>query len=259
MLRKLSESILTIIVTVVLVVGAAAILFSHYAQDERHALAPLQEQNEALRSQIDENRRDVEATAQMLRQAVNHQSTLFSSDEELTRLSSQRLDALADAIANRVAPKMPAPKSAEELARQEEQQIDRISSATAQKLQPAIADLSDQQKNANGQQVVAAQAQAQQLRQNLASTQQAADDALRLTQQLSAMYLDTYKDHGALVRLFSLPADLIQDTASGSLVNGDHARKQEQQQLDAKIKEIEQRLNEIRTQAGANQPVVSNN
>ena len=60
----------------------------------------------------------------------------------------------------------------------------------------------------------------------------------------------------ALVRLFALPGELIQDTANGSLVNGHRARAREQQQLDSKIREIEKRLNEIRTHAGT--PVASN-
>jgi hypothetical protein len=260
MWRKLSENILTVIVTVVLVVGAAALLFNHALQHQQATLLALQEQNDALRSQSDDNRHELQATVQILRDAVRHNNNaLFSSDEEIARLNGDRMNALADAIAQRVAPKMPVAKSSEELSQQENEQIDRISSATAQKLAPAIADLAAQQKagSASGRQVAAARVEVEHIRQNLAATQQAADDALKLTQQLSAMYLQTYQEHGALVRILTLPGDLIQDAASGSIVTAQRARTREQRELDAKIKEIEQRLSQIRVQAGT--PLASAN
>jgi uncharacterized phage infection (PIP) family protein YhgE len=254
MLRKLTENLLTIIVTVVLVGVVAGIMLNHYSSNEQAALTPLREQNEALRAQLDENRRDLEATAQLIRQNVPHQS-----DAELARVNTQKVDALADALAQRMTARMPAPQSADELARQENRQIDRISSATAEKLQPAIQNLTTAARHgsANAAQVAAARAESDRLRDNLAQTQKAADDALQLTRQLSTMYLETYRDKGALVHIISLPAELIQDTARGNFLTGDRARSREQKELDQKVKEIEDRLNQIKATAG--QPVAVNN
>ncbi|MGH7997749.1 MAG: hypothetical protein ACREFX_15500 [Opitutaceae bacterium] len=258
MWRRFIENLFTVIVIVAAICVVGGVTLSRYVQSQKQALAPLEEQNEALRSQIDQNRRDVEATTQILRQAVSHPNGgIFNSDEELVRMNTARMNALADAIAQRVRPKLPAPKSADDLARQEDRQIDRISSATAQKLQPAIADLAQAQHNANGRELASAQAETQRLKRSLASTEKAANDALLLTQRLSALYLDTYRDKGALVHLISIPADLIQYTASGDIITGSRGRAREQKRLDGQIAEIQQRLDRIRTQAG--QPAASEN
>lgn len=257
-MRNFTANLISLIVIVAVVIGATAILSNHYIQTEKQTLAPLQEQNESLRSQIDENRRDLEATAQLLRTAVNHanEGGLFASGSELNEVNTQRMNALADAIAQRIEPKLPPVPSADELARQEDQQIDKISSATAQKLQPSIQQLTDAQSNANSQELAQARDENARLRQSLDTTEKAADDALALTNQLSSQYLATYQQKGALVRIFALPGEIIQDAASGDVVNGNHTRKAEQAQLDAKIKQIQQRLNQIRDEV--NQPVASN-
>lgn len=258
MVRKLAENILTIIVTVVLLAVIGGFMLSHYEQSQKQVLQPLQEQNEALRNQIDENRRDLEATAHLIRQAVNNQNGgMFSSSEEIANLNQSRMNALADAIAQRVAPKLPPTRTPEQLAQQENEQIDRISTATADKLQPAINSLTAAQQSAGAtaQQLAAAQTENQKLQANLDSTQKAADDALALTQQLSTMYLATYRDKGAVVHILSLPAELIQDTVTGNVIDGNRARSREQQKLDAQIKDIQDRLNQIRSESA--QPVAS--
>jgi hypothetical protein len=255
MLRKLTENILTIIVTVALVTVAGILLVSHASKDQRDALNPLREQNESLRAQADENRRQIEATNQMLRDAIGrHQSEVFQSDAELQKLNGTRMDALADAIANRVAPKLPTPATPEDMARQQDQTVDRISSRTAEKLQPTIVEIGEKQQAASKRDLSATQARLDAVTANLNQTQAAADDAIKLSHELSAMYLDTYKDHGVVIRVLALPAEVIRDAAGGNIVN-DRNRKKEQQQLDAKLQEIEARLNQVRTQGA---PVASN-
>ena len=240
-------------VTVGLVVVAAALMFSRATKEQRDALAPLREQNESLRAQADDNRRQIEATNQMLRDAIGkREGEVFQSDAELQKLNGARMDALADAIANRVAPKLPAPASPDEMARQQDQTVDRISNQTAEKLQPAIAAYGEKQE-ATQHDLAATRTQLDQVTANLNQTEAAADDAIKLSRELSAMYLDTYKDHGVLIRVLALPAEVIRDAASGNVVN-DRNRKKEQEQLDAKLQEIEARLNQIR---GQGTPVAS--
>jgi len=247
MLRKLTENILTIIVTVALVAVAAFLMVSHATKEQAAALQPLREQNEALRAQADDNRRQLEATNQILRNAISHrEGEVFATDSEVQKLNGARMDALADAIANRVAPKLPTPATPEEVARQQDQTVDRISSRTVEKLQPSIVELTGKEQ-ASQRELAATRVRLDQVTANLNQTEAAADDAIKLSQELSAMYLDTYKDHGVAIRLLALPAEVIRDAASGNIVN-DRNKKKEQQQLDAKLQEIESRLNQIRTQ-----------
>jgi len=248
MLRKFTENILTIIVTVALVVVAGVLMFSRAEKQQRDALAPLREQNESLRAQADDNRRQIEATTQILRDAIGkREGEVFQSDAELQKMNGARMDALADAIANRVAPKLPTPATPEELARQQDATVDRISSRTVEKLQPAIVEYSDKQQQANQRELAMTRTRLDQMTANLNQTQAAADDAIKLSRELSAMYLDTYKDHGVLIRVLALPAEVIRDAAGGNVIN-DRNRKKEQQQLDTKLQEIESRLDQIRTQ-----------
>jgi hypothetical protein len=254
MLRKLTENLLTIIVTVALVAVAGFLMITHATKEQNAALLPLREQNESLRAQADENRRQLEATNQILRDAISHrQGEVFETDNEVQKINGARMDALADAIANRVAPKLPAPATPEEMARQQDQTVDRISSRTVEKLQPSIVELNDKQQLSQHE-LAATRVRLDQVTANLNQTQAAADDAIKLSHELSAMYLDTYKDHGVVIRLLALPAEVIRDAASGNVIN-DRNRKKEQQQLDAKLQEIEARLNQVRTQ---NPPLASN-
>ena len=255
MLRKFTENILTIVVTVALVVVAGFLMVTHASKEQNAALQPLREQNESLRAQADDNRRQLEATNQMLRDAIAHrQGGLFETDSEVQKLNGARMDALADAIANRVAPKLPTPATPEEMARQQDQTVDQISSRTVEKLQPSIVQLNDKEQ-ASQHELAATRVRLDQVTANLNQTQAAADDAIKLSHELSAMYLDTYKDHGVVIRLLALPAEVIRDAASGNVLN-DRNRKKEQQELDAKLQEIEARLNQVRSQ---NQPLASSN
>jgi hypothetical protein len=77
--------------------------------------------------------------------------------------------------------------------------------------------------------------------------QAAAQDALRLSHELSAMYLETYRDRGVLTRLVTLPANLVMDAASLNFVHGN--RDQAEREVRGKIEDIDKRLREIRSMA----------
>ena len=90
----------------------------------------------------------------------------------------------------------------------------------------------------------------QQLNNNLQATQAAAQDALKLSHEITALYLSSFKDQGLITRLLTLPANVIRDAASLSIVNSSD-RKKVEQQLVEKMSEIEKRLTELHTQAPA--------
>ena len=88
----------------------------------------------------------------------------------------------------------------------------------------------------------------QQLNNNLQQTQAVAQDALKLSHEITALYLSSFKDQGLITRLLSLPANVVKDAASLSIVTSSD-RKKVEEQLVAKMGEIEKRLTDIQAQA----------
>jgi hypothetical protein len=264
---KLKEQLPAIVLTAVLVIGAA--IWIHYEtvselttrQDE--ALAPLREQNDALRAAADDNRRQIAATNELLKDAISkREADLFRTDEEVQKLNAQRMDALAEAIAKKVQPYNPLPKTPEEAERMQNEQVDKVSARMAQRIQPILAEMaSDQHLTRDSiaqysqrisQQVggvlTAELAKNQQLNNNLRETQGAAQDALALSHEITALYLSSFKDQGLITRLLSLPANVVRDAASFSIVNSSERAKVEQD-LVKRMNDIDARLAEIEAQS----------
>ena len=77
---------------------------------------------------------------------------------------------------------------------------------------------------------------------------------MRLSQEITALYLSQIKDESLLGRILMLPARVVQDTAKGSIVNSN-----ERQKIEAKIaddmKKLQDRLDTVKT----NLPVPADN
>jgi hypothetical protein len=71
---------------------------------------------------------------------------------------------------------------------------------------------------------------------------------MKLSHEITALYLSSFKDQGLITRLLSLPANVVKDAASLSIVSSSD-RKKVEQELITKMAEIEKRLNEIQAQA----------
>ena len=75
MWQKLKEQLPAIILTVLLVIGAAYWIHYQTVQEmtaqQDAALAPLREQNEALKASSEENRREIAATTELLKDAIS--------------------------------------------------------------------------------------------------------------------------------------------------------------------------------------------
>jgi hypothetical protein len=267
---KLKEQIPAILLTVVLVIVAA--VFIHYqtvkemtAQQEA-AIAPLREQNDALKASADENRRQIEATTQLLKDAISkREADLFRTDEEVQKLNTERMDALAEAIAKKVQPYNPLPKTPEEAARMQNEQVDKVSTRMAQRIQPILTQMANDQhltrdsiaaysqriSDQVGVVLTAELARNQQLNNNLRGTQAAAEDSLALSHEITALYLSSFKDQGLITRLLSLPANVVKDAASMSIVNSSDRKKIEQDLVD-KMNDIQKRLEKLQAQAPKN-------
>jgi hypothetical protein len=80
------------------------------------------------------------------------------------------------------------------------------------------------------------------------STQTVAQDSLKLSGEITALYLSSFKDQGLITRLLTLPANVVKDAASLSIVNSSE-RKKKEEELVTKMADLNKRLNEIQAQA----------
>jgi hypothetical protein len=266
MWQKFKEQIPAVTLTAILIVGVA---FWLQQQAERTAakqqadLVPLREQNDALKAQNEENRRQIDATNKLLKDAISkREADLFRTDEELQKLNVERMDALAEIIAKKVQPYNPLPKSPEEAEKMQNDQVDKVSSRMADKIQPILSEMSKDQNLTResiekysqrisdqvGNVLTAELAKNQQLQNNIVNTQTVAQDSLKLSHEITALYLSSFKDQGLITRLLSLPANVVKDAASLSIVNSSERKKREQE-LVTKMAELDKRLAEIQAQA----------
>ena len=267
MWQKLKEQLPAIILTVLLVIGAAYWIHYQTVQEmtaqQDAALAPLREQNEALKASSEENRREIAATTELLKDAISkREADLFRTDEEVAKLNTERMDALAEAIAKKVQPYNPLPKTPEEAARMQNDQVDKVSARMAQRIQPiltqmandqhltrdSIAQYSEKITDQVGVVLTSELAKNQELNNNLRGTQEAAEDSLALSHEITALYLSSFKDQGLITRLLALPANVVKDAASMSIVNSSD-RKKIEQDLVNRMNQIQERLEKLQAQA----------
>ena len=264
---KLKEQFLAILLTAIIITGAAFWLHQKTVKDmaarEQAELVPLREQNDVLRAAAEENSRQIAATNKLLKDAIGRrEADMFRSDEEVQKLNGERMDALAEAIAKKLQPYNTLPKTPEEAESMQNEQVDKVSSRMATKIQPILAEMANDQHltrdsiNAYSQKIsdqigsvlTAELAKNQQLNNNLQATQAAAADALKLSHEITALYLSSFKDQGLIARLLTLPANVVKDAASLSIVSSSD-RKKVQQELVDKMNDIEKRLTALQEQA----------
>jgi hypothetical protein len=266
MWQKFKEQIPALLLTALLIVGVAFWLqqqAKEAAARQQAELVPLREQNDALKTASDENRRQLDATNKLLRDAIaKREADMFRTDEEITKLNTERMDALAEAIAKKVQPYNPLPKSAEEAEKIQNEQVDRVSSRMADRIQPILAEMSKDQNLTRdsiasysqrisdqvGTVLTAELAKNQQLNNNLQATQSVAADAMKLSHEITALYLSSFKDQGLITRLLTLPANVVRDAASLSIVSSSD-RKKVEQDLVNKMADIDKRLTALQAQA----------
>jgi hypothetical protein len=250
MWHKLRDQIPAIILTAVLFIAAAAFMVQTVLRRQQAELAPLRAQNESLRAQAEENRRQIAATTTLLKDAIAQTNGgLIQGEGQVEKINNERLTRLAEVIAQRVIPSLPVPKPAGESEAAQNEQIDKVADRLAANIRPALADAIAEQKASAAGVLQDSEKRVQQLNVGLLATQAAAQDALRLSREISALYGDAAKDQGVLMRLFSLPASLMVDAANLNFVNGQRAKTQ--RDLSVKMEEIEKRLREVQSIASS--------
>src|ERR1700691_2858271 len=150
MWQKLKEQLPAVILTAVLISGAAYWMHTQTVAEmkaqEEAQLVPLREQNEALKAAAEDNRKNIETTNKLLRDAISkREADMFRTDDEIQKLNGERMDALAEAIAKKVQPYNPLPKSPEEAERMQSDQVDKVSSRLTTKIQPILTEMAKNQ------------------------------------------------------------------------------------------------------------------
>jgi hypothetical protein len=267
MWQKLKEQIPAILLTAIIIVGAAYWLHQKTIEEvnaiQEAKLSAQREQFDAqIKASTEDTRHQIEAVDKVLKDAISKRAAdVFMTDDEVAKLNAEKVNQLAEAIAKKVQPYNPLPKTPEEAEKMQNEQVDKVSSRMAEKIQPILTEMSKDQNLTRdsiasysqrisdqvGRVLTAELARNQQLNNNLMSTQTIAEDSLKLSHEITALYLASFKDQGLITRLLSLPANVVRDAASLSIVSSTE-RKKVEENLVNRMNEIDKRLAEAQAQ-----------
>jgi hypothetical protein len=265
-MSKLTEQIPAIAITVLLLGGlggAGAYYVTHTVLPEMEArrakeITELKEQHaKETQAAKDENLKKIAELNKLLSEAAaKREADMFRTQEELAKLNTERMDALAEAIAKKVQPFNPLPKTPEEAERTQNEQVDKVSARLNERIQPILAQMARDQGNltrdslAGYSQKISDQisgvlttelAKNAQLNANLQSTQAVARESLALSHELGALYLSSFKDQGVITRILTLPANVLKDASQISILNSSEKKKKETELL-ARMADVQKRL-----------------
>ncbi|MDD2762646.1 MAG: hypothetical protein PHE83_01575 [Opitutaceae bacterium] len=267
MWQKLKEQLPAVILIALVVVGAVFLLHLKTVNDmsarQQQEMNTLREQTNAeLKATAEETRRQIEAVNSLLKDAIQKRAAdVFMTEQEVNKLNAERVNQLAEAIAQKIQPYNPLPKTPEEAEHQQNEQVDKVSARLTERIQPILADMAKDQ-NLTREQITAYSqkisdqignvltselASKQQLNNNLVASQAVARDSLKLSQEVTALYLSSFKDQSLVTRLLTLPANVVRDAASLSIVDSTEKKKLEER-LVSQMNILQKRLEDIDAQ-----------
>lgn len=264
MWQNLKAQIPAVILTALLVGGAIFWFHQKTVQDlatrQQAEMNSLREQTNAeLKASSEETRRHIEAVNTLLKDAISKRSAdVFMSDEEVQKLNQEKMNQLAEAIAQKVLPYGQVPKTPEEAEKLQNDQIDKVGGRLAERISPILSEMSKDQNltresiaqysqrisNQISGVLTAEMARNQELNNSVLTAQTIAQDSMKLSHEITALYLSSFKDQGLLTRLLSLPANVVRDAASMSIVNSSDRKKMEER-LVSEMNALQKRLDEL--------------
>jgi hypothetical protein len=263
MWQKFKEQLPAVILTAVLVIGAAFWFYQKTVADltakNQSELAALREQTNAeMKASAEETRRHIESVNQLLKDAISKRSAdVFMNDEEVAKMNAEKVNQLAEAIALKIQPYNQLPKTPEEAEKLQNEQVDKVSGRLVERIAPILTEMKGDQNltresiNSYSQRIsdqisgvlTAEMSRNQELNNQLVATQTIAQDSLKLSHEITALYLSSFKDQGLITRLLSLPANVVRDAANLSIVNSSE-RKKVEERLVNEMNALDKRLME---------------
>lgn len=240
-----------------LLVGYAYYVNARVLPDQARAMAELREAHAAdLERNAAETRQEIAAVNQLLKDAIaSGQRGLFANEAEARAAQEAETARLVEAIATRLHPHSPLPKTPEEAEQQQSAQIDKVSNRLADRIQPILGRIASDQNltresldryaadiASQVSEVLAGEMQRNEtLGRQVQTVQNLAGESMALSHELTALYLSSIKDQGVLNRLLMLPANIVRDAANFSLLNSDERRAKEAE-LTARLRALQSRL-----------------
>jgi hypothetical protein len=264
MWQKFKEQLPAVILTAIVIIGAAFWFYQQTVTDlaakQQAEITALRDQTNAeMKASAEETRRHIESVNQLLKDAIaKRQADALMTDEEFAKINADKVNQLAEAIAHKIQPNNPLPKTPEEAEKIQNEQIDKVSSRMVDKISPILADMSKDQNltresiNGYSQRIsdqisgvlTAEMSRNQELNTQLLASQAVAQDSMKLSHEITALYLSTFKDQGLITRLLSLPANVVRDAASLSIVTSSD-RKKVEERLVTEMNTLDKRLAQV--------------
>jgi len=264
MWQKFKDQLPAVLLTAILIIGVAFWFnqktVTELAEKQQKEIAALREQTNAeMKASAEETRRHIESVNQLLKDAIaKRQADALMTDEEFAKINEEKVNKLAEAIAHKIQPYNPLPKTPEEAEKIQNEQVDKVSSRMAEKISPILAEMSKDQNltresiNNYSQRIsdqisgvlTSEMSRNQALNTQLLTSQAVAHDSMKLSHEITALYLSSFKDQGLLTRLLSLPANVVRDAASMSIVTSSDRKKMEER-LVSEMNSLEKRLQEV--------------
>jgi hypothetical protein len=264
-MSKLKEQAPAILVTALLM-GALLGAYALYVNTkilpaQREALEQMRlAHEEALARNAAETRQEIAAVNQLLKDAISTGSGgFFATEEEARAAELAKVEQMAAAVAQKLQPYNPLPKTPEEAEQMQNAQIDRVSGRLSERIQPILGQIaSDQNLTREALDRYAAQisgevssvlggelARNERLGTQVQLTQSLAQESIALSSELTALYLSSIKDQGVINRLLLLPANIVRDASNFQLLNNDERRAKEAD-LTRRLRDLQGRLDQAR-------------
>lgn len=267
MWQKLKDQIPAIILTALILIGAGFFLYQKAVKElsdkQQAEMTAMREQSAAeLKASSEETRRQVEAVNQLLKDAIAKRSAdVFMTQEEVAKLNAEKVEALAEAIAKKVAPSGQIARTPEEAEKLQNEQVDKVGGRLAEKISPILAEMSKDQNltresinqyserisNQISGVLTSEMARNQELNNQIMQSQTIAQDSMKLSHELTALYLSSFKDQGLITRILSLPANVVRDATNLSIVNSSE-RKKIEERLVSEMNTLQKRLDTVQAQ-----------
>lgn len=269
-MSKLKEQAPAILVTALLM-GALLGGYAYYVNAkvlpaQRRSMEEMRLAHAAdLERSASETRKEIAAVNQLLKDAIATRSGgTFQTEEEAKAADAAKVAQLAEAVAQRLQPYNPLPKTPEEAEQMQNAQIDKVSGRLTERIQPILSQIAGDQNLTResldryagqiSQQITGVLstelARNERLGTQVQLTQSLAQESVALSSELTALYLSSIKDQGVINRLLLLPANIVRDASNFQLLNNDERRAKEAD-LTKRLRDIQTRLDAARTATDA--------